>query len=779
MENFCFDNYKIIKQIHPDDKEDAYLLQEINTDKKILLKKFLSPPDDGLYHKFIKLYKENIALSLKDEKKCNFPSILDLFFSEKDFFMIFEYSDSSSLIKFCNFPSIGKILNKRYIPVKGISSGGFGTVYLACDLNLPGKVWAIKEMHEEGEMEIMEKSFHDEARILASLEHPRIPGVSDFFVEKKKLYLVLAYIEGDTLKNLLSNLKEGEYIAEDKVIEWALCICSVLEYLHSRPSPVIFRDLKPSNIMLTEDEDIKLIDFGIAKVFEGPRSETTKCILLSEGYAPPEQWMGKTEPASDIYALGTTLYHILSGIHPKTVCPNFPPPEKFRPDLNQGLSEIISKALKPAVKDRFQSIKEMKEKFISLNFYKKSKIHMEQGKDAEKRGDFLNASLEYIRALELDKGNPEIFMSIAGCHNKMGLTEKAMEYYEEALKGEISEELKEEILEKLNKLKYTEESVVLIEKADIKEEIQNEIRENFDKPEQSEESIALMERADIKEEIQNEIRENLNKLKCPEEITALIKEDVKEANISPQVRTEAGIETFFENLSESSLSEEPDSTEILAELLYTEREKEKISFSINKDITEIGRAENNDLIIKYDPEISSRHAVIRRKNRIFFIEDLNSTNGTYVNGIKINSTVELKNKDEIKMGQNTFIFSSFALPEKSITLARPADKSSSLIPEVAGKLIYSNNLGKEITFILNKDCIKAGRTKESDLSFYYDLEVSSNHAMIIRKEGKYFIEDLKSTNGTYINGLRIYDKYELNNNDEIMIGKIKITFSSV
>jgi len=98
---------------------------------------------------------------------------------------------------------------------------------------------------------------------------------------------------------------------------------------------------------------------------------------------------------------------------------------------------------------------------------------------------------------------------------------------------------------------------------------------------------------------------------------------------------------------------------------------------------------------------------------------------------------------------------------------------------VAGKLIYSNNLGKEITFILNKDCIKAGRTKESDLSFYYDLEVSSNHAMIIRKEGKYFIEDLKSTNGTYINGLRIYDKYELNNNDEIMIGKIKITFSSV
>ena len=322
--------YNIIKTIESDGWASLYSVEKKDTGEKFLLKKFTVPLSTSFYETARKEFNSLKEGKTRIDIKGKSPSIIDFFTEEDTFYLVLEYKSNKCEKIVRSYPSIGKTLNNRYIVIKGVAEGGFGVVYTVRDLSLPGKYWALKEMQDKGSsFEIIERSFQVEAQMLATLEHPTIPIISDFFIESEKLYLVMEYVKGETLKKKLKLLKKNEYFPEEQIISWALSICSLLEYLHGLPKPVVFRDLKPDNILITPEGRVKVIDFGIARVFAGPDSDTTKFALLTAGYAPQEQWMGKAEPRSDIYALGATLFHLVTLVHPKKAGPSFPPVEEF------------------------------------------------------------------------------------------------------------------------------------------------------------------------------------------------------------------------------------------------------------------------------------------------------------------------------------------------------------------------------------------------------------------------------------------------------------------
>lgn len=210
------------------------------------------------------------------------------------------------------------VLEGRYVIVETLGCGGMGAVYKALDQRLNNIPVAIKEMSTkavgQGNLQSAIGAFKKEAAMLIGLRYPALPRIGDFFSQgEDRWYLVMDYIEGETLKEILE--RRG-HIPESEVLDWARQICLILDYLHSQKPPVIFRDLKPANIMLTPEGIIKLIDFGIARHFRpGLTSDTTA--YGSVGYAPPEQHGDKqTDARSDIYALGATLHHLLTGLDP-------------------------------------------------------------------------------------------------------------------------------------------------------------------------------------------------------------------------------------------------------------------------------------------------------------------------------------------------------------------------------------------------------------------------------------------------------------------------------
>jgi serine/threonine protein kinase len=268
----------------------------------------------------------------------------------------------------------GNLLGGRYRIARLVGKGGFGAVYEASDERFQAqRIVAVKEM-SDAQLSAAEKAqaiqdFRQEANLLVQLHHPHLPNVSDFFEEGGKAYLVMEFIQGQTLE------KEQDDAAgpldEGRVMGWALQLCDVLGYLHTRPQPIIFRDLKPSNVMVTPDDEMKLIDFGIARVFKSAaRKDTTS--LGSGGYAPLEQYgRGQSDARSDLYALGATLYDLLTKTTPidapaRRVNPVlFKTPRQINPRLSQATEQIILKAMQEEPKDRFQSAAEMSHTIIA------------------------------------------------------------------------------------------------------------------------------------------------------------------------------------------------------------------------------------------------------------------------------------------------------------------------------------------------------------------------------------------------------------------------------
>lgn len=240
---------------------------------------------------------------------------------------------------------LNTLVGKRYKILAQIGKGGMSTVYLAMDSSL-NKQWAIKEIRSASDpvqRDLVIKSLTVEANMIKRFDHPAIPRIVDLIEEKGSLFVVMDYVEGQTLASLLK--KEGPQSEED-VVDWGIQLCDVLDYLHRRKHPVIFRDMKPSNVMLTPEGAIKLIDFGIA-LETGKDADSKPLVgddrqLGTPGFGAPEQFAdnGTVDARTDIYALGATLFYLLTGSHPRKN--GIVPIREINPELSQGLELVIA-----------------------------------------------------------------------------------------------------------------------------------------------------------------------------------------------------------------------------------------------------------------------------------------------------------------------------------------------------------------------------------------------------------------------------------------------------
>jgi eukaryotic-like serine/threonine-protein kinase len=251
-----------------------------------------------------------------------------------------------------------------------IGVGGMGSVYRARDLHFPSvvKLVAVKEMVNRAPDPLVRKNivqnFAREANILATLNHPSIPRIYDYFSEDNRSYLVLEFVHGKDLEVMI-NETEG-FLGEDRVLNWAIELCDVLSFLHShKPDQIIFRDMKPSNVMVNPADHIVLVDFGIAKPFQVGQKGT---MIGTEGYSPPEQYRGEAGPLADIYALGATIHHALSRRDPRLEPPfsfGERPLRKINPAVSAELEAVINSALQYNPEDRFHNAESMKEALVA------------------------------------------------------------------------------------------------------------------------------------------------------------------------------------------------------------------------------------------------------------------------------------------------------------------------------------------------------------------------------------------------------------------------------
>jgi serine/threonine protein kinase len=260
----------------------------------------------------------------------------------------------------------GTLLANRYRVVRLLGGGGMKQVYLAEDLRLSNRPCALAEMIEAftnpRDQQAAAQSFAGEAKILAQLKHARIPHIYDHFSEQTHHFLVTEYVEGETLEDTIKASPQG--LPESLVVDVALQVLEALEYLHGRTPTVIFRDLKPSNVMIAIDGSVKVIDFGIARLFVPQKTAT---MVGTQGYAPPEQYEGKAEPRTDLYALGATMLQLLTGWDPSAHTPfSFPPLRQLRRDCSPALEEIISEALMTDLNQRIPNAHEFKRRLCAL-----------------------------------------------------------------------------------------------------------------------------------------------------------------------------------------------------------------------------------------------------------------------------------------------------------------------------------------------------------------------------------------------------------------------------
>ena len=253
---------------------------------------------------------------------------------------------------------IGSIVDGKYKILNKIGQGGMSIVYLAMN-ERANKPWAIKEVRKDGvsNYEVVKQNLIAETDILKRLNHPNLPSIIDVIDCEDTFLIVMDYIEGKPLSQALK--REGAQ-PQEKVIEWAKQICDVLGYLHSRKPPIIYRDMKPSNVMLRPDGNIMIIDFGTAREYKSASLADTTC-LGTQGYAAPEQFggHGQTDARTDIYCLGATLYHLLTGHNPCMPPYEMYPIRQWNPNLSSGLEEIILKCTQKNPNDRYESCAEL------------------------------------------------------------------------------------------------------------------------------------------------------------------------------------------------------------------------------------------------------------------------------------------------------------------------------------------------------------------------------------------------------------------------------------
>jgi serine/threonine protein kinase len=339
---------------------------------------------------------------------------------------------TSSLFSGTGLLSGGHVLDRRYRVLEHIATGGMAHIYRVEDSRLKN-IYALKEMMDNFRLEEEKKDavhrFIREAELLARLKHPSIPRIIDHFVENGRYYLVMDFINGEDLESALNKYPFGKF-PEATLMPWIRQIADVLEYLHSLTPPVIYRDMKPSNILLDEDGKIFLIDFGIARLFMPQKKGT---LIGTPGYAPPEQYKGEVDARSDIYSLAATIHHLITGRDPRTDVPfNFPPVKTLDPDANEFLSAIIDKALAYKTEDRYQSISEFKEALMEIESLNEAQIWFNRGMHQMKSGDFTLAERSFSEAVRIEKNNVKAYINRGVTREKQDRTDEAISDYREA-----------------------------------------------------------------------------------------------------------------------------------------------------------------------------------------------------------------------------------------------------------------------------------------------------------------------------------------------------------
>ncbi len=254
---------------------------------------------------------------------------------------------------------IGSIIDGKYKILNKIGQGGMSVVYLAMN-ERANKQWAVKEVRKDGvsNFEVVKQGLVAEVDMLKKFNHPHLPSIIDVIDGDGSFLIVMDYIEGVSLNKKLK--EAGGALPQDDVIEWGKQLCDVLGYLHSRERPIIYRDMKPANVMLKPDGNVMLIDFGTAREFKSDKVEDTTC-LGTQGYAAPEQFggHGQTDARTDIYCLGATLYHLITGHNPCEYPYEMYPIRQWNPQLSSGLESIILKCTQKNPNDRYQSCAEL------------------------------------------------------------------------------------------------------------------------------------------------------------------------------------------------------------------------------------------------------------------------------------------------------------------------------------------------------------------------------------------------------------------------------------
>ncbi len=338
---------------------------------------------------------------------------------------------------------IGSLVDGKYKIIDEIAKGGMGVVYLARN-ERANKNWAIKEVRRDKDnpkiYEILKESLQKETELLKKLEHPRLPSIIDVIEDQDSILIVMDFIEG---KNLEKILEEYGAQSQEKVIEWGKQLCEVFIYLHSRKPPIIYRDLKPANVMLKHDgKNIVLIDFGIAREYkEQKKADTTSMATVQ--YAAPEQLdnRSQTDERTDIYNLGATLYHLVTGQSPVPGKPKVI--RQVNPSLSSGFEEIILKCTEENPEDRYQSCAEV---MYALEHY--NQIDKEYRSKQKKKMNF------FIVAAALT-----VVFAATGVGFKTVAAQQATDNYQEL----IDEAAKEPSYD--NKIKLYEQAIGVSDKA--------------------------------------------------------------------------------------------------------------------------------------------------------------------------------------------------------------------------------------------------------------------------------------------------------------------------
>lgn len=290
----------------------------------------------------------------------------------------------------------GTLIQGKYEVLELLGHGGMSNVYLVLDLKLEKK-WAAKEIlrpQDEREEYIYMQSAMTEVSVMKRLDHPALPRIVDVVEERNSIYVIMDYIEGESLESML---KKGEHFETAMVLKWAKELCEVLDYLHRQKPTVIYRDMKPANIMITRNGNIKLIDFGSVREYKEQREKDTVC-LGTRGYAAPEQFGGKgqTDVRTDIYSLGMTLYHLLTGEEPWENAAELLLEGDRQSKLTEGWKYILKNCIWRNPNLRYQSCPEL---LRDLNNYEKLNRNYQMRN--KKRKGFIKQTGKIIRLILL------------------------------------------------------------------------------------------------------------------------------------------------------------------------------------------------------------------------------------------------------------------------------------------------------------------------------------------------------------------------------------------